>query len=128
MVVFEHDILYNCPYCRQSIKDNSIFNTGINKIFLKNNLILELCKQKQLGIFENEFNISKYNLIKMILLEYITNKPNVNDTNINKHTEHIQKKKNKKSRKDKLFKRDNFLGIIIIHQNKNKKKINKKYL
>lgn len=107
---------YSCPCCRQSIKDNNMFNTGINTIFNKNNFILELYKKKQLNIFENEFNISKYNLIKMILLEYITNNPNINDKNINDYTEHIKKEKKKKSRKEKLSNQFKFKEIIYRYQ------------
>ena len=68
----------SCPYCRQIISDNNIFNSGLVTLYLTNNKLGELLL-KIINNYRKQFNyniIDKNYLIKIDRLETITNNKN----------------------------------------------------
>ena len=117
--------LHCCPYCRQSIEDNNIFNTGLSSILVKNDFLLETLKSKsklksKLNLDFNE-NISKNSLLKLILFEFLINKSKTDELNINDYSE--KNKKQRKNKQVKIFKK--YKNLEVVNGYKKFIKINK---
>lgn len=130
--------LYDCPCCRRNIEDNDIFNSGLSLILVKNNFLFELVELKHLNNYKN---ISKHQLLRLALFEFLLSNPSKNYLDINNFTEsecndknsHYEKKQ-KKNRYEKKQKKYSYLEVTSrnkyqnINKNKNKNtKRNYKY-
>jgi hypothetical protein len=83
--------LYCCPYCKQCIKNNTIFNTCVNSMIVNDDFLFELIKNyickpkpfKSTNYKQMYKNFSKEIIIKLILLEKIIEKNGLLNPNKN---------------------------------------------
>lgn len=108
---------HECPYCRQSIKNNTIFNTGLIELNLRYNFIRDIIKLNKYQDYRNEYliNVSKEYLIKLYLLEFIVAELK-NNFDINDFTTKKKKDKIKKTNLEKFNIKLEINSIIHMQQ------------
>lgn len=108
---------HECPYCRQNIKNNTIFNTGLIELNLRYNFIRDIIKLNKYQDDINEYliNVSKEYLIKLYLLEYIVAELK-NNFDINDFTTKKKKDKIKKTNLEKFNIKLEINSIIHMQQ------------